>query len=30
VPRAAMNQTSFLDKGDAGLVIFPQALRGGK
>jgi photosynthetic reaction center cytochrome c subunit len=29
VPRAAMNQASFKDKGDAGLVIFPQALRGG-
>jgi photosynthetic reaction center cytochrome c subunit len=29
VPRAAMNQVSFKDKGDAGLVIFPQALRGG-
>jgi len=28
VPKAAMNQTSFLDKGDAGLTIFPQVLRG--
>jgi len=28
VPRAAMNQTSFLDQGDTGLTIFPQALRG--
>ncbi|MBX0327155.1 photosynthetic reaction center cytochrome c subunit [Oscillochloris sp. ZM17-4] len=30
VPRAAMNQSSFVDKGDAGQVIFPQALRGGQ
>ncbi|MEI7770616.1 MAG: photosynthetic reaction center cytochrome c subunit family protein [Chloroflexales bacterium] len=30
VPRAAMNQVSFKDLGDAGQVIFPQALRGGQ
>jgi photosynthetic reaction center cytochrome c subunit len=29
VPRAAMNQASFKDLGDAGVVVFPQALRGG-
>jgi photosynthetic reaction center cytochrome c subunit len=29
VPRAAMNQSYFKDKGDAGVVIFPPALRGG-
>lgn len=28
VPKGAMSQTSFLDQGDAGLTIFPQALRG--
>jgi len=28
IPRAAMNQSSFLDQGDAGLSTFPQALRG--
>ncbi len=30
VPKAAMNQTSFKDLGDAGAVIFPPALRGGQ
>jgi photosynthetic reaction center cytochrome c subunit len=30
VPRAAINQVSFKDLGDAGQVIFPQALRGGQ
>ncbi len=30
VPRAAMNQASFTDLGDAGQIIFPQALRGGQ
>ncbi|MEI7644638.1 MAG: photosynthetic reaction center cytochrome c subunit family protein [Chloroflexales bacterium] len=30
VPRAAMNQVSFKDLGDAGQVVFPQALRGGQ
>ena len=28
--RAAMNQASFKDLGDAGQIIFPQALRGGQ
>ncbi len=29
IPRAAMNQSLFLDKGDAGDIVFPQVLRGG-